>query len=722
MRLCSIAKAPLVVVLAGLPLAAAPTQLLCDAVADPAQIRTEGIAEKVGVVHLVCTGTPGGTVTSDFSVTLSAAVSNKITGEFIDATLVADTDLGERNVGGNPFLLGRNTLYFTRFEFNVPSSGRTTIRLNNVRVDPNLSETTVTAFLSTSGPASIGIRNNPVTVAVPRRGLLANGSSARIVCQGSRLPDESINFLGLVLARTAFVTTRVTEGSPTAFEPRLPNTSSGTRVMIRYSGFPAQARLFVPELITGSTAFTPTSAGDLGLPAHPGRYLSNSLLLSRVSGHDSSGAGGFPVAPTAYATPIDLGSVAEIPLTNGAGEAVFEVVDSVASEFESAQIPTWVYLPANTGLDGVVATSQVTFAPMSTVGGASPTAPVPRFRNVPPPADCNVARDCNASYFPRLFVDPPSQPLNVQLPSAPGFYQRFFRVLNERGGIMPWTATIAYRNGSGWLKIFPESGINNASLNLSYFPERLQPGYYEATLTIDAGPLAGSRTFAIALTVTPGPPAGNPVPDPNPQPAPATAPRYWTIGNAAQLGVSTLVPGSLAAIEGTRLNGQSVSVTLDGIESIVVSRSESKLTVIVPAGLGLRQTARLQVTVDGARGEEVIVPLAVAAPAIFPGAIYNQDGFPNRPDSPERAGNVLQIFATGLPLPNFGSITARIHDRDIASPLFAGAAPGTPGAQQVNLLIPEDLPAMTTEVKVCGVPVTNLRDAICSQPATVTLR
>ncbi|MGH9658968.1 MAG: hypothetical protein ACRD96_10525, partial [Bryobacteraceae bacterium] len=81
----------------------------------------------------------------------------------------------------------------------------------------------------------------------------------------------------------------------------------------------------------------------------------------------------------------------------------------------------------------------------------------------------------------------------------------------------------------------------------------------------------------------------------------------------------------------------------------------------------------------------------------------------------------LQIFATGLLAPAPGAVTAKLHDR-ILSPLWAGVAPGFPGVHQVNILIPGDLPAMTTEVLVCGYAAANPGEPVCSFPVKVSLR
>jgi uncharacterized protein (TIGR03437 family) len=132
----------------------------------------------------------------------------------------------------------------------------------------------------------------------------------------------------------------------------------------------------------------------------------------------------------------------------------------------------------------------------------------------------------------------------------------------------------------------------------------------------------------------------------------------------------------------------------------------------------LKNSSVLTVTVDGASSAPQIVGLAPFEPAIFSGAVVNQDGSVNGPGSGAPAGSILVIWATGLSGP--GQITGHIHDRDILVPYYAGAAPGLVGVQQVNLLVPVDLPAMTTSVYVCG--AASAASKVCSLPVPLVIR
>ena len=150
----------------------------------------------------------------------------------------------------------------------------------------------------------------------------------------------------------------------------------------------------------------------------------------------------------------------------------------------------------------------------------------------------------------------------------------------------------------------------------------------------------------------------------------------------------------------SKFAGKSLQVTFDGAAANILFSNDTQINLQVPDSLAGKTTSRLVVTVDGFSSAPMNVPLAISAPAIFPGAVLNQDSTANREGAPASAGSILQIFATGLPAS--GVITAKVHDRTVTSLYYAGPAPGLPGVQQVNVAIPDDLPAMQTWVYVCG--------------------
>jgi uncharacterized protein (TIGR03437 family) len=124
--------------------------------------------------------------------------------------------------------------------------------------------------------------------------------------------------------------------------------------------------------------------------------------------------------------------------------------------------------------------------------------------------------------------------------------------------------------------------------------------------------------------------------------------------------------------------------------------------------------------VDGAASAPQTVDLAPVAPAIFADGIVNESGAANGVNSPARVGSIIAFWVTGLtPAVGQTSVTVKVHDREGLLPLYAGAAPGLQGVQQVNVAIPEDLPAMTTEVLVCATDAAGQK--VCSLPLNLTL-
>jgi uncharacterized protein (TIGR03437 family) len=418
---------------------------------------------------------------------------------------------------------------------------------------------------------------------------------------------------------------------------------------------------------------------------------------------DANGAGGVLGQAPPPGVMATLDSASEVALVNGAGAAVYEVVESNPAQLESAQFPAFlVYTPPEGG-STAEGKQEVSFAPLSTVWTGNPSAPIPRYAYVAPPSDCQALGDCNASYFPRLFVDSPS--LDFKAPAGSGFQIQYIRINNEGGGILNWTVSVNYRSGSGWLRIVPVSGQNNASVRVDVLPEKLAPGVYEADLTIDAGPLAGSRTARVRLEVTtfvPPPPA------------------IRSAVNAATFEATPLVAGSLGTLFGSRFSGRDLSVTFDGVPARVLFSKEDQINLLVPAELSGRAVSQVVVKVDGVASAPLAVQLAAFAPGIF--GTLNQDYTVNGLNNPAPVGTVIQVFATGLPENASATILARVHDREAELPLYAGPAPGFPGVQQVNVRIPDDLPAMTTDVRLCAQPPGRPAERVCSPPSRITLR
>jgi uncharacterized protein (TIGR03437 family) len=695
----------------------AQPSLSCFASAVPPIVRVEGLSERLGDIVLNCTGgSPSGTLTGNLTIFLNVNGVNRIgSNGSLDVVLTADAGTGATPVNTPATPLGPSGVAFNGLNIPLSPGGQVVLRITNLRgaiAEGDFSiQRPVTARLAFNGGSVANFTLNEFVVGIPETGLLAGASSLSVVCAGSPLPS-TLDLPSLFSRGTRFFSARVTEGSPEAFEHRQPMTDSGVRVMLRYGGFPQGSRLFVPDVIAGSSAIQQTSAGDLGVPQAPGTYqpsATGSLLLVRVQNADANGAGGTLVySPDPNAGQVTFSTVGEVALTGGAGVAVFEVVDANRTVLESAQIPTFLGIGQSTGGNAVVANARVSLAPLSTIATHSTTAPVPRFADVPPPLDCTALRDCNADYFPQLVVDSP--PLQFTARAGSAFQVRYIRVLNKGGSILNWTANVTYVNGGDWIRIDRPAGLNNATIRLDVLPEKLTPGTYQATLTIDGGPFAGTRTAAVRLEVTAAPV----------QPPPQPQVTIGRVTNGADFREGPVVPGSIATIFGSGFGGTNVEVSFDGIPASLFYTAEGQINLVVPPAMAGRSTAQVIVTVDGMRSAARTVEVAAVSPGIF--GVLNQDSSLNSANNPALTGSIIQVFATGLTSPGATLITARIHDREIARPIYGGAAPWNPAVQQVNFAVPEDLPAMSTEVRVCGAPDTNPAQRVCGPPLLMYIR
>jgi hypothetical protein len=211
-----------------------------------------------------------------------------------------------------------------------------------------------------------------------------------------------------------------------------------------------------------------------------GQYTpgSGALLLVRVPGADSTGAGGFAVVPPQGSAAVTLGSVSEVTLTNGSGYAVYEVAAANPSVQESAQFPTFISLPRFT--PPAVAQETIALAPVSSVTTASATAPIPRFTAVATQSDCKLLGDCAPVVVPTPKLRVEASPLLISAVAAGGAMVSppgSFSVHNVGGGSMDWSISVIYQGGAGWLVLDPPSGNNDGTVRVTAQTKTLTPGY-----------------------------------------------------------------------------------------------------------------------------------------------------------------------------------------------------------------------------------------------------
>ncbi|MGC8794480.1 MAG: hypothetical protein ACP5U2_13930, partial [Bryobacteraceae bacterium] len=313
--------------------------LVCRASSVSAPMRLEGLAEPAGEIVLSCSGgTPLSAVTINLTLLAPVNITNRLMGpDTLDVKLDVNAGSGFVPAGVAALWMPPAGVAFNGLSFQLSASGAATLRIGNLRLaagqfPSSLAGQPVRISIASGGQGPLAVDIPQVVVGNLSHGLLAATSTLQILCTGSRLPDTP-TFSNLIAAGTRFASTRLTEGSADAFRPKGPNDDTGTRFLVQYSGFPPGARLFVPEVVAGSSAIEPTAGGDLGLPPSSGKYApaaTGSLLLARVAGADSGGAGGRPVyrpGPPGSGV-VSFDAVSEVPLSGGAGFVVYEVMDA----------------------------------------------------------------------------------------------------------------------------------------------------------------------------------------------------------------------------------------------------------------------------------------------------------------------------------------------------------------------------------------------------------
>ena len=708
---------------AGLCPVARAANLNCVPTSSSPIVRGEGITELTSNLVFNCSGgVASSSLTVDLYLFLNVNITNRLSSassnNLLGISFTADNGAGPQAITAPATLMGPGTLVFNGATFTLSSTGSVTLQIAGLRgaaneLDFNPSES-MQVLIGLNPSTEFSVPNNQLVVGEPQHGLYV-AFSGKLICTqaGSPAPQNLASFASFLTAGSAFTSTRVTEGFADAFvtksDPQSLNADTGTRIWVQYSGFPAGATLYVPTVIAGSDATQPTAGGDLGVAASGGKYTpgsTSSLLLSFVPNTDANGAGGSPayLPGLPNSGTVTLDSMSPVTLTNGTGVAVYEVVDANDSIQESAQFPTFLVLPSNGSGTTTITGENVSLGPVSTVQTATSTDPIPRFQQITPPADCTILGDCSAQYFPSLSV--PESSLNYTAQVGGVTTTNYVQVQNSAGGLLQWTATVNYTNGSGWLNVSPTSGDNNGTIRVDAVPGTLAPGTYLATLTINAGPLAGTRNVAISFVIS----------SPTVQP-----PSIQSAVNAATFAAGPLAPGSIATLGGSQLAGQTVSVTFNGLSAQVLFSNATQINVVVPAGLGGRlgaaTTAQVVATIDGTASAPLTVNLAPFAPGIFANGIANQDNSVNSATKPAAPGSIIQIYATGLS--GTGVITANIGSEVVTQPYYAGQAPGFVGLQQIDLILPTDLTGNSVNVSVCGGPTA--ANVVCSPSVAVAI-
>jgi uncharacterized protein (TIGR03437 family) len=223
----------------------------------------------------------------------------------------------------------------------------------------------------------------------------------------------------------------------------------------------------------------------------------------------------------------------------------------------------------------------------------------------------------------------------------------------------------------------------------------------------------------------------------DPVTATGNAPSYTAAGivSAATQTAEPLAPNSIATIYGTNLswttyaiaasdvsNGelptqlQGVTVLVNGIPCNIFYVSPGQINFLMPYEITM-SSAAVVVVRQGAAGPTVTIPMAVTSPAFF---VWNgnlavaehANGSLITPQAPAQAGEIVVLYAGGLgrTSPDIASgqvVSAATSIRLLpelqillnGSPcasgniLYAGLAPDFVGLYQINLQLPDNVPA-----------------------------
>lgn len=401
---------------AGLSLAQAQAPQCSANAANVANLRLNGQAEAVGDVVVSCTGgtpTVTGQTVPGFNFTLTSTVpitSRLLSGTWSEALLLVDepppasqlactapngncTVQGTGNgqgtysgAAGRPNIfqaqqLSQTSITYPGVPFDPPGAGGTRIfRFTNIRVNPSslASQAQVSISVSITGGTTINVSPSqiavgatvtPVTVTEKGVQMGANGL-AQFVIEFTESNASTFKTRSTAVDQSTSPAP-ANQNTPNQFFPgvethffnsALPFVSgrgnlgaagladNGTRLLVSFPG--------IGQGISLTTSTTITTGGRLGAGSGVIRLIST----------DSSGVGSYQASPSGTLFPDQNGNIT----------AVFEVLGDDPNNIEQFDIPFTInYSNGAAGLRSLAASAGL--APVSTIGGEDPSAPLPRF-------------------------------------------------------------------------------------------------------------------------------------------------------------------------------------------------------------------------------------------------------------------------------------------------------------------------------------------------------
>jgi uncharacterized protein (TIGR03437 family) len=357
----------------------------------------------------------------------------------IGGSPVATDDVGGTTQGKNVFqgIASGNSVTF----FGVPvlppgaTGGTRVFRITNIRADAAPLSTVdvpgaITEAISITPSTGLSISNPSSTVAFVSAGLIASASSATSLSQCSSQTRAAVSTLSFTENfGTAFKTRTMAQNNvPYAGQRPSPqnvpgasyNAESGfildagpgqtagladfgTRLKAQFNNIPPGVRLFVSatNVLNSSSPVTPPPV--IGGSAANTATTPFAQLVSGESVPDGNVAGSFPAVAATVFAPGTTGSVpvAEIPILNGSGVAVWEVVNTNSSAFETIKFAVYATYGSNEDSNSPLPGTGTVNLSFASAGSASA---IPRFISDPLAARTILA--INSCAVPPTIVGP----------------------------------------------------------------------------------------------------------------------------------------------------------------------------------------------------------------------------------------------------------------------------------------------------------------------------
>jgi uncharacterized protein (TIGR03437 family) len=244
-----------------------------------------------------------------------------------------------------------------------------------------------------------------------------------------------------------------------------------------------------------------------------------------------------------------------------------------------------------------------------------------------------------------------------------------------------------------WLNVAAANNVTTtpAVLHVSVAPIGLDPGTYQGIIHVIAPETSNSPyDIAVTLIVT----------------APVLPPAITSIVNAASFQNNSVAGNEILSLFGTNLACPAgPQVLVDSVPVRVLGSTATQVNWVAP-DLGARANIQVQFSCGAAVSAPYAMPVAPVVPGIFTAdgkqvAAYNAGYTLNGPAAPTARGQVIMLFGTGFgPLAALDAAGLQSHSIPVTVTVggipavltFSGAAPGLPGVNQLNVLVPEGAP------------------------------